>query len=168
MKFIDWGPGSMDIDELVGLFRTPSQWKQKTAKSTFRKTSWQVARLEPRLRREGRTWAGVHGASPTEEERALILDRLAAGEALFRRALELGLDETPITASSARSLRSPHDSLRFRASCCTHTSEFAVKRSWPGRCEASVFGTVSRSNDYEVFWLRALIAESRESLGISD
>jgi len=42
-------------------------------------------------------WEKVHGTPPTEADRALILDRLVADEALFRRALELGLDETPIT-----------------------------------------------------------------------
>lgn len=42
-------------------------------------------------------WEKVHGTPPTDMEKELILDRLAADEALFRRALELGLDETPIT-----------------------------------------------------------------------
>lgn len=42
-------------------------------------------------------WEKVHGNMPTDEEKELILDRLAADEALFRRALELGLDDTPIT-----------------------------------------------------------------------
>lgn len=42
-------------------------------------------------------WEKVHGNAPTDEENEIILDRLAADEALFRRALELGLDDTPIT-----------------------------------------------------------------------
>lgn len=42
-------------------------------------------------------WEKVHGTPPTEADEELILDRLAADEVLFRRALELGLDETPIT-----------------------------------------------------------------------
>ena len=44
-----------------------------------------------------RAWEKVHGAPPSEAGTEVILDRLAADEALFRRALELGLDETPIT-----------------------------------------------------------------------
>ena len=51
-------------------------------------------------------WEQVHGTPPTRADESMILDRLAEEEALFRRALELGLTNTTIAGVRLKQLAS--------------------------------------------------------------